>query len=123
MTSARSMSVDNLARRCAEETEKYNRRRANDAQFCFELLRRALEQAGRQDLIGAECDCLIAAQPPREALEARRRKANRAIEGDHYHAIANPAKREMRDDLGSESARVGYRPGRRSATRRRKGKH
>src|SRR5262249_15014782 len=32
-------------------------------------VRDALLQAGRQDLIGAGCDCLIPAQPPREAIE------------------------------------------------------
>jgi hypothetical protein len=36
------MSLDDLARQCAEETEKFSRRQANDPQFCFELLRRAL---------------------------------------------------------------------------------
>jgi hypothetical protein len=36
------MSLDELAQRCAEETEKFSRRQANDPQFCFELLRRAL---------------------------------------------------------------------------------
>lgn len=41
MTAA-SLSVDDLAQRCAEETDKFNRRQTNDAQFCFELLRRAL---------------------------------------------------------------------------------
>jgi hypothetical protein len=35
-------SIDDLARRCAEETEKFNRRQLHDTQFCFELLRRAL---------------------------------------------------------------------------------
>src|SRR5882757_5494530 len=34
----------------------------------FEV-RKALEEAGRQDLIGKGCDCLIADAPPREALE------------------------------------------------------
>src|SRR6185295_17938354 len=34
-------------------------------------VRKALEQAGRTDLIGNGCDCLIPAQPPREALKAR----------------------------------------------------
>ena len=43
----------------------------------FEV-RRALEQAGRQDLIGSGCDCLIPARPPKEALDRRRRRANRA---------------------------------------------
>jgi uncharacterized radical SAM protein YgiQ len=46
----------------------------------FEV-RRALEQAGRQDLIGRGCDCLIPDRPPREALEARRRDANRRFRG------------------------------------------
>src|SRR5436305_1446567 len=36
-------------------------------------VREALIQAGRQDLIGSGCDCLIPANPPKEALEARRR--------------------------------------------------
>src|SRR5262245_52097662 len=51
-------------------------------------VREALIQAGRQDLIGSGCDCLIPAQPPREAVEARRRRAH---DPDHYHTVANPA--------------------------------
>ena len=51
-------------------------------------MREALIQAGRQDLIGSGCDCLIPANPPKEAIEARRRRANDA---DHYHSVANPA--------------------------------
>jgi hypothetical protein len=43
MTVAR-LPVDDLARRCAEETEQFNRRRPHDPQFCFELLRRALAE-------------------------------------------------------------------------------
>jgi uncharacterized radical SAM protein YgiQ len=39
-------------------------------------VREALIQAGRQDLIGSGCDCLIPAQPPREALLARRKQAS-----------------------------------------------
>ena len=42
-------------------------------------VRKALEQAGRQDLIGGGCDCLIPARPPREAIEARRTNANRSL--------------------------------------------
>ena len=41
----------------------------------FEV-RKALEQAGRQDLIGSGCDCLIPDQPPKAALDQRRRRAN-----------------------------------------------
>lgn len=37
-----SLSIDELAQRCATETEKYGRREPSDEQFCFELLRRAL---------------------------------------------------------------------------------
>ncbi|HZZ27517.1 MAG TPA: DUF3362 domain-containing protein, partial [Pirellulales bacterium] len=51
----------------------------------FEV-RKALEQAGRQDLIGSGCDCLIPQRPPKEALSRRRRKANESlndISGDH----------------------------------------
>src|SRR5262245_39070286 len=41
----------------------------------FEV-REALLQAGRGDLIGNGCDCLIPAQPPKAAIEARRQRAN-----------------------------------------------
>jgi hypothetical protein len=62
-------------------------------------VREALMQAGRQDLIGGCCDCLIPAQPPKEAIEARRHSANQAargeeVEGDHYHTVANPLRGE-----------------------------
>ena len=39
-----ALPVDQLAQRCAEETDKFNRRQSNDPQFCFELLRRALAE-------------------------------------------------------------------------------
>ena len=39
------------------------------------LVRRALLDAGRRDLIGKGPKCLIPEKPPREALEARRRAA------------------------------------------------
>jgi uncharacterized radical SAM protein YgiQ len=71
----------------------------------FEV-RRALEQAGRQDLIGGGCDCLIPDTPPRAALDKRRAKANRDVreqrEGDH-----------IRGEPGA-----GYRPHRSSSSRR-----
>jgi radical SAM superfamily enzyme YgiQ (UPF0313 family) len=88
----------------------------------FEV-RKALLEAGRGDLIGSGCDCLIPAQPPRAAIEARRRRANEAAEADHYHSIANPAKGEPAGERGLPNQ--GYRPGRKSARRRdktRKGK-
>src|SRR5204862_3204360 len=52
----------------------------------FEV-RKALEQTGRTDLIGSGCDCLIPAQPPKEALQARRSSANQAFRGDYVHTI------------------------------------
>jgi len=78
-------------------------------------VRDALIQAGRHDLIGGGCDCLIPAQPPREAIEARRRRANEASRGDHYHSVANPAKGEPAGERGLPDQ--GYRPGRKTARR------
>jgi uncharacterized radical SAM protein YgiQ len=75
-------------------------------------VREALTQAGRQDLIGNGCDCLIPAQPTKEAIEARRQRANDA---DHYHTVANPAKGEKPGERGLPNK--GYRPGRKSARR------
>src|SRR5260370_20987038 len=60
-------------------------------------VREALIQAGRQDLIGSGCDCLIPTQPPKEAIEARRRRANDA---DHYHSVAKPAKGQKLGSAG-----------------------
>jgi uncharacterized radical SAM protein YgiQ len=82
-------------------------------------VREALIQAGRADLIGNGCDALIPAQPPKEALDARRRQANEAVDGDHYHTVANPAKGEEPGERGAEPRQQkGYRPGRKSAKRR-----
>jgi hypothetical protein len=77
----------------------------------FEV-REALLEAKRGDLIGNGCDCLIAAQPPKEAIEARRRRANDA---DHYHSIANPANGEKAGERNLP--KKGYRPGRKTARR------
>jgi uncharacterized radical SAM protein YgiQ len=81
----------------------------------FEV-RKALIDAGRSDLIGGGCDCLIPAQPPKQALEKRRREAQRQVDGDHYHTVVNPAKGEQPDEQGLPNQ--GYRPGRKSANRR-----
>src|SRR5262245_64335041 len=73
-------------------------------------VREALIEAGRQDLIGNGCDCLIPANPPKEAIEARRRRVN---DPDHYHTIANPAKGEKPGERGAGPVqRTRYRPGR-----------
>jgi radical SAM superfamily enzyme YgiQ (UPF0313 family) len=71
----------------------------------FEV-RKALELAGRKDLIGPGCDALIPAQPPRTAILARRKQAGRQFRGEFVHTIP---RRE------SDS---GYRPGRKTAHRR-----
>ncbi len=78
-------------------------------------VREALIEARRHDLIGG-CEGLIPAQPPKEAIEARRKRAN---DPDHYHTIANPSKGEPAAERGAEPPKpTGYRPGRKSAGRR-----
>ena len=70
------------------------------------MVREALLKAGRGDLIGNGCDCLIPAQPPKAALRARMEKANESLgEGKYVHQIPNPESK-------------GYRPGRKSAQKR-----
>jgi uncharacterized radical SAM protein YgiQ len=78
-------------------------------------VREALIQAGRADLIGG-CEGLIPANPPKEALEKRRREAQRAVEGDHYHKVVSPSMGEKRGSGSSKS--TGYRPGRKTQKRR-----
>jgi hypothetical protein len=83
----------------------------------FEV-RRALEQAGRTDLIGGGCDALIPAHAPEQALVTRRERADRAVRGDHYHAVANPANGEPAGERGLPPR--GYRPSRTTARRQNK---
>jgi hypothetical protein len=84
------------------------------------IVRDALIQAGRADLIGG-CDGLIPANAPQEAIEAKRKQANEALRGDHYHTVANPAKGEKPGERGAEPPKPkGYRPGRKTQQRRRK---
>jgi hypothetical protein len=91
-------------------------------------VREALIEAGRVDLIGNGCDCLIPAQPPKEAIEARRRLANRAVksddDNDHYHTVANPARGERPGERGLQQhgQKKGYRPGRKSQQRQQRKK-
>jgi hypothetical protein len=84
-------------------------------------VREALFEAKRTDLIGHGCDCLIPANPPKEALETRRRDVQRAVEGDHYHTVANPAKGEPPGERGAVRPKpTGYQPGRKSAKKRKR---
>ncbi len=72
----------------------------------FEV-RRALEQAGRQELIGQGCDCLIPATPPKEAIASRRNQAQRELSSGKRRPVV------------SKTA-AGYRPHRKTAMRRSK---
>ncbi len=56
----------------------------------FEV-RDALREAGRSELIGEGCDCLIPSRPPKEAIEKRRDDANARFRGEYVHTIPNPA--------------------------------
>jgi uncharacterized radical SAM protein YgiQ len=73
----------------------------------FEV-RKALIEAGRADLIGG-CDGLIGANPPKEALDDRRRRANDTASGEYYHKVPKGAQEKR-----------GYRPGRSSQVRQQK---
>ena len=84
-------------------------------------VREALIQAGRQDLIGG-CEGLIPTNPPKEAIKARRRQANGAVnrDNDHYHTVANPASGEKPGERGAGPVKTGYRPSRKNAVRRKR---
>jgi len=80
----------------------------------FEV-RRALLEAGRQDLIGSGCDCLIPERPPAEAVDGRRREATRAFTeqtgGDHIRggpSVDRPA--AARGKRARPRKTIGYRP-------------
>jgi len=84
----------------------------------FEV-RKALEQAGRQDLIGSGCDCLIPTRAPKEALDTRRQDANDRFKGDYVHAkeagVAGPSNRKPPSKNKKQSRFApgkGYRPDR-----------
>jgi len=84
-------------------------------------VREALLKAGRRDLIGSGCDCLIPDQPPKAALKARRERANKELaEGGFVH---DPSKSKRSQQSGSKRERkpatVGYRPGRKGSGKRR----
>ena len=71
------------------------------------VVRRALLDAGRADLIGDGRECLIPANPPREALQARQEEAEqRLAEGNPVHDPSDPGRS------------VGYRPHRSGAGRK-----
>jgi len=75
----------------------------------FEV-REALLKAGRRELVGDGCDALIPTHPPREAILARRERAEKDFH-DHTH---------MKEK--TKSPKSGYRPGRADWGRREKKK-
>ena len=70
------------------------------------MVRKALLEAGRGDLIGGGCECLIPTNPPQAAIEARRKCAQRPVTTSNH--TPPPTHRPT----------PGYRPGRPTARRR-----
>jgi hypothetical protein len=103
---------------CAQKLRDRNMQRALLQFFkpenYFEV-RRALEQTGRQDLIGDDCDCLIPTRPPREALSRRRRAANLALNDRYVHQVNEPGKKKRKGSRKESRHKPGkgYRPERR----------
>ena len=75
----------------------------------FEV-RKALEQAKRTDLIGDGCDALIPALPPREALDRRRKDANKRFRGEYVHSIPGGKKKKDKKKQSRHKPGPGYRP-------------
>lgn len=78
----------------------------------FEV-RKALEKAGRQDLIGNDCDSLIPSSPPPEAIRARRSDANARFRGDYVHKMGDGKKKGKKKTKSKQSRNApgkGYRP-------------
>jgi radical SAM superfamily enzyme YgiQ (UPF0313 family) len=82
------------------------------------VVRKALLDAGRADLIGEGRECLIPSRPPPEAIEARRRDADVDVDPDAVPAPGD-ATYVHADDAGTARS-VGYRPHRRGAPKRRR---
>ena len=100
--------LDPMTKRPVETVHKLRDRRVQRALLQFFkpenyfVVRKALLEHGRKDLVGSGPLALIPEQPPKEAIEARRREAT------YVHA----------DDAGVART-VGYRPGRRGGRKRR----
>jgi radical SAM superfamily enzyme YgiQ (UPF0313 family) len=80
----------------------------------FEV-RQALLSAGRGELIGSGCDCLIPATPPKAALEARMERARRDLtEGRYVHTVEVGEESKPPRKGASPPPKAGYRPHRKS---------
>ena len=67
-------------------------------------------QAGRQDLIGEGCDCLIPSRPPKEAIQRRREDANKRFAGNYVHTIPAGEKRKTTKKESRRAPGKSYRP-------------
>ena len=63
-------------------------------------VRRALVEAGREDLIGSGRECLIPTNPPKEAVAARRRAADAKLRGDRKRGGVRPRSKGRSGDSG-----------------------
>jgi hypothetical protein len=72
------------------------------------LVHEALLAAGRRDLIGSDCDSLIPATPPPEAILRRRRQAN--TRGEYVHAIPGGKTTKGGGRQSRHAPGPGYRP-------------
>jgi uncharacterized radical SAM protein YgiQ len=72
----------------------------------FEV-RDALREAGRSELIGEGCDCLIPSRPPKEAIERRRDDANARFRGEYVHTIPNPNSQQSANQPPASSKNSG----------------
>jgi uncharacterized radical SAM protein YgiQ len=79
----------------------------------FEV-RKALQQAGRGDLIGEGCEALIPSRPPREAIRRRRDEADARFRGDYVHTVPGTEKKKRSRKQSRHDSESGYRPGRKS---------
>jgi len=63
-------------------------------------VRRALVEAGREELIGSGRECLIPTNPPKEAVAARRRAADAKLRGDRKKGGVRPRSKGRSGDSG-----------------------
>jgi uncharacterized radical SAM protein YgiQ len=90
----------------------------------FEV-REALQQAGRQDLIGDGCDSLIPSRPPKEAIQRRREDANDRFAGNYVHTVPGTGAKSSgarKPTLEDKRAGVPLKKGKQKQSRRPSGK-
>lgn len=91
----------------------------------FEVAK-ALKQAGRSELIGSGCDCLIPAKPPKEAITQRRKMAGKQFRGEYVHRMADGSaagenkKKKGSKKQGRYAPGQGYRPDRKAAKKKKR---